>query len=463
MSAAPRDGSRPEPAPGESVTFTFEGRALKARRGQTIAGALLDNGVRILARSFKYHRPRGYTCGYGACNNCAMTVDGLPGVSACTAQLEGGEVVRRERGWPNASWDVLRGADAFPRLLGARFQFKHLAHHPRVAHRFEKVLGILAGAGVMATPEAAASRMARRLEPARPDVLVVGGGLSGCQAALGAAEAGARVMLVNRGPLGGRSSARAGQPQGADAAALAARRVRENGAIQVVDGTAVGRFEEALIPVVARDVRYEVTPATMVIAAGSYELPLLFPGNDKPGVMLAGAARRLLHVEGVKPGSRAVVITDRDDGHAAAEELRRGGVKVAAVVDLSPDAPTGDPSSPWPVLRGAEVERAMGMRHLRMVVVRAGGKTHRLRCDLACVALGERPADELLLQSIARLGDTTTSAVPVATLAVAEAEMQAGRAAAEATWAVGSAAGWDGPDAAAARAAGAAAAESALG
>ena len=460
MSTAPRNGNRPEPNGGECVTFTFEGRTLAARRGQTVAAALLDNGVRILARSFKYHRPRGYTCGYGACNNCAMTVDGLPGVSACTAELRGGEVVQRERGWPNATYDLLRGADAMPRTLGARFQFKHLAHQPRVAHRVEKILGILAGAGVMASPEAATSRMARRIEPARPDVLVVGGGLSGCQAALGAADTGARVMLVNRGSLGGRSRARTGDASETEAAAA---RVREHANVQVVDGTAIGRFEEELIPVVARDVRYEVTPSAMVIAAGSYELPLLFPGNDKPGVMLVGAARRLLRVERVSPGSRAVVVTDREDGYAAAEELRAGGVTVAAVVDLRARAPEGDGGRAWPVFRGAVVEGALGMRHLRSLVVSAGGSTHRLRCDLACIALGERPADELLLQSIAREGNVTSTAVPVATLAAAEAEVRAGRAAADGTWAVGSAAGWDDSNAEAARAAGAAAAAHAKG
>jgi sarcosine oxidase subunit alpha len=462
MSAAAQNGSNPTTGQGEAVTFTFEGRTLKARRGQTVAAALLDNGVRILARSFKYHRPRGYTCGYGACNNCAMTVDGLPGVSACTTELQGGEVVHRERGWPNADHDLLRGADAMPRVLGARFQFRHLAHHPRVAHRVEKILGILAGAGVMASPDAAAARTTRRIEAARPDVLVVGGGLSGCQAALAAAEAGAKVMLVNRGPLGGRSNGRAGRPLGADAATVAAGQVRQNESIQVIDGTAIGRFEEELIPVVARDIRYEVTPSAMVIAAGSYELPLLFAGNDKPGVMLAGAARRLLHVERVSPGKRAVVVTDREDGYALAEELRRGGVGVAALVDLRPGG-AGASTDPLRVFRDSQVERATGMRHLRSLVISSAGSTHRLQCDVAVVALGERPADELLLQSVARNGNATSSAVSTGAVALAESAVRTGGTAAEATWAVGSAAGWDAPDPDRAAAAGTAAAEHALG
>ncbi|QMW65386.1 (2Fe-2S)-binding protein [Mumia sp. ZJ1417] len=401
------------------VRFTFEGRSVEATPGQTLGGALHADGVRILTRSFKYRRPRGYTCGYGACGNCPLTVDGLPGVNACERPVEGGEDVRRERGWPSAGVDIFRASDAVAPLLTAGFQFRLFTKRPRLAHLSERVMAWVAGAGRLPTPQAAAAVRATTHETRAVDVTVVGGGLSGLAAALGAAADGASVLLVHRGALGGRSLGRTSTAAGRthtydsdrDAALALAGQVEEHPRIEVLDGTAVATFDGVDLIVVSRRRRIRVTTPAMVVATGSYDVPLAFAGNDKPGVMLASAVRRLLHVEGVRPGRRAVVVAENATGYEIAQELLAAGVTVTAVVDPEPDARAVALVAPVagagvPVVSGRPV-RVVGLRGARRVVVAGASGRRRLRADLVVVSRPERPAEELRWQRhYVKAGDT---------------------------------------------------------
>lgn len=393
------------------LRFTFEGRQVEARPGQTLGGALHARGVRVLTRSFKYHRPRGYTCGYGACGNCPLTVDGLPGVNACEQPVVGGEDVRRERGWPSAGFDLLRVADLAAPLLTAGFQFRIFVGQPRLAHLAERVMGKVAGAGRMPTPAAAAAARATTVEERDVDVVVVGGGLSGLAAALGAADEGARVVLVHRGLLGGRSLGRVdgARPRGEqfvsdrEAATTLADRVQVHHRIEVLDGTGVASFDTVDLVVTTGRRRVDVHAAAMVVATGSYDVPLNFPGNDRPGVMLGSAARRLLHVEQVRPGRRAVVVVEDRTGHEIARELHEAGVVVAAVIQGRGSEAT---SHGMPVIPG-ELVTARGWRRVRSAVVRDDSGTRRVRCDLVVIARAERPAEELRWQrGYVEVGDT---------------------------------------------------------
>lgn len=442
MTSTSADGS-------SEVTFTFEGRKVRARQGQSVASAILASGTTVLTRSFKYRRPRGYTCGYDVCGNCPVTLNGLPGVTACTTPVRGGETVRRERGWPSADRDIMRVSDLMSRFMPAGFQFRLFRSHPRLAHLAEKAMARVAGAGRFPTAEAAAV-IRTTTETTSPDVLVVGGGLSGCAAALGAAEGGATVLLAHRGELGGRAKARrtattyAGKP--APSSSVAERlavEVLEHPRIEVVDGTAMSYFEGGVVPVVAGSRLLEVHPTRMVAATGSYDVPALFPGNDKPGVVLADGVSKLLWVDRVVPWERAVVLTDCERGADLARQLEKAGVEVVAVVDQSGIGAAGHHPRG---LRGSVIS-ARGFKTLRAVDVQVKGAVRTVSADLLCVALRERPADELTLQWQYVTAGTTTgvpggwspmeSAVPGLTV-------------------VGSAAGWlqDDPDRA--RAAGAA-------
>ena len=254
-------------------------------------------------------------------------------------------------------------------------------------------------------------------------------------------------MLAHRGPLGGRSRARLrpvdtgtdGIRPAHEAAELLARRVRAAENITVVDGTVVGAFEGNQFPIVERSGRREVRPAAVVVAAGSYEVPLLFAGNDRPGVMLSDGVRRLLHIEKVVPGRSAVVVTNRASGYELAVELMEAGVQVRAVVDTRAEsAPVPDAMRGIRVLRNGRVIKAIGWRRVRGVEVGHGGRRERIPCDLVCVAVGERPADELVLQ-LQYLHEGTTTAV---TENWQPGEDFTGRLT-DAVWVVGSAAGRD--------------------
>lgn len=393
------------------MAFTFEGRTLPARPGQSIASAILQSGTPVLTRSFKYHRPRGYTCGYDICGNCPVTVDGLPGVTSCTTPVRGGEVVCRERGWPSVDRDVLRVADLLARFLPAGFQFRLFRSRPRLAHLAEKAMGWVAGAGRFPTPEAARA-VRTRTDSDAADVLVVGGGMSGCAAALGAAETGASVTLVHPGRLGGRANARGatvthdGVTAGAaQVAGRLAATVQSHPDIRVVDGFAMAWFETGVVPVVADGLLLECRPKHLIVATGSYDVPGLFPGNDKPGVVLADGVSKLIEVDRVVPWRRAVVLTDGERGHALAAQLEQADVEVVAIV-LQPDA--GDRAEPRTspaegrrgddrVLCGS-VRAARGARVLRAVDVDVEGRVRTIRADLLCVALAPRPANDLALQ-----------------------------------------------------------------
>jgi sarcosine oxidase subunit alpha len=383
--------------------FTFEGRKVPAREGQSIAAALLAAGVHVLSRSIKYRRPRGYTCGWEACGNCGLTVDGLPSVPACATLVRGGEIVHRDRGWPSAGLDLLRVTDLFTRFLPAGFQFRLFPRHPWLAHRAEAVMARFAGAVRLPSPDTAAKRRAVPVTD-NADVLVVGGGLSGCAAALAAADAGARVALACRDELGGRSRVRIhlvarGKTAREVAAELAAQVARHPG-ISVLRGTALGWFEGGVVPVLTSTELVECRPAHLVVATGSYDVPALHPGSDKPGVMLADGVSRLLAMDHVKPGARAIVLTDSVRGYWLARQLSESGVSVVAVADRreNPGDDAAVLGSHAEVLAHADVERAIGLRRVRRVRVATSRSRRTYAANLLCVALTERPANELALQ-----------------------------------------------------------------
>ncbi len=442
---------------------------IAARPGQSVASALHGAGVRVLARSPKYRRPRGYTCGFGACGNCELTIDGLPGVAACTAPVRGGEVISRERGWPSARVDLLRTAGLVARFLPAGFQFRLFRSHPWLASRAAAVMARLAGAGTLPAATAAAPRLAAATADSC-DVLVVGGGLSGCAAALAAAQAGATVVLAHRGQRGGRSLARvhpvtrAGlQAPARQVATSLAGQVASHPGITVIEGSALGWYEGGVIPLLTASELIECRPRHLIAATGSYDVPALHPGNDKPGVMLADGVGRLLAVDRVAPGRRAVVLTDSVRGYWLARQLRESGVSVAALIDrrqepgadlavLSRPAQSGCSTRPAHdstrpardsgsvrVLAGSDVSRVLGLGRVRRVQVATPRGRRHLAADLLCIALGEQPANELALQwRYDRAGSTET--VPGGW------QEPSADTAGQGLTVVGSAAGWAGDD-----------------
>lgn len=387
------------------MPFTFEGRPRTALEGQTFAGALHEDGVFTLSRSPKFHRPRGYTCGFAACGNCPLTVDGMPGVLACTTTVRGGEDVRREQGFPRTGLDLLRAADMVKPLLQAGFQFRLFAKSPRLSALAGAIMARLAGGGRMPTPSASASAAVTRVLHQAVDAMIVGGGPSGLAAGLGAADAGQRVVIVDRSFEGGRAIVRTEPIMENSMPVLNVRErytrlleeARGHPRVTLVEGTAIG-FLDGVVPVVSGTSRWDIVPTRLIVATGSYEVPALFDNNDRPGIMLADAALKLTEVEGVRPGHKIVIATDSERGHDVAHRLKTAGGNVIAVIDArSPDAM---PRRDWKVLYGMRPAKAHGWSRVRAVTVKGQSGSHRFSADTLVLAYGRRKSEELALHAV---------------------------------------------------------------
>jgi sarcosine oxidase subunit alpha len=321
---------------GRPIAFSYDGRTVGGYAGDTIASALYADGMRTFSRSFKYHRRRGLMCCAGQCPNCLMTVDGEPSVRACVTPLESGMEVAHQNAWPSLDHDLLSLGDRFGGpMMQVGFYYKTFIHPRRAWPLYEKVLRSAAGLGTIDEEHRRTERYDRVHR--HVDVLVVGGGPAGLAAAAEAAGAGADVALVDDALAPGGHLAYRG-PDAAGRGAALAREARDAGVEILQPAYAAGVYEGLLVPVFVGTTMYRFRPRSLVLAAGALEQPIVFAGNDLPGVMLAGAARRLLNQFRLAPGERAVVVTADDRGVEAALDLHEAGVRVAAVADLRPEA-----------------------------------------------------------------------------------------------------------------------------
>ena len=396
------------------LRFSFEGETLTGLRGDTIASALAANGKRVWSRSFKYHRPRGPLSMAGHDANALVQLPGAPNVAAERTALAAGMRVSAQNVSGSLLGDRWAAVERLSRFLPVGFYYKAF-HKPRGAWQaWEPMFRRLAGLGRI-DPRA-------RHEPGDKayrfaDVAVVGGGEAGLHAALAAAQSGADVMLIEEGPRLGGSGLYDGRRDAIGP--LVAEVEATAGITALTDATATGLFADGFLAVVRADRLLKLRAGAVVVCTGAIEQPMVFRNNDLPGVMLGSAARRLIHLYGVRPGRRAVVVAGNDEGYAVALDLADAGVEVAAVLDLRA-APT-----PGPEL---EAVRARGLRHLpghtvvearpspgKRGVVGAGigriddGSAQAipgdvLWCDLICTSVGYSPAAHLLCHAGVALG-----------------------------------------------------------
>ena len=374
------------------ASIDFDGKRVPLEEGDTVASALYRSGVRTFTRSLKYHRRRGLYCLTGDCPNCLMTVDGEPGVRACTAEACDGQKVRRESGWPSTERDMLAVTDRLHRFIPVGFYYKTFIR-PRFAWELaERVIRSATGVGTLPV------NRAPRVKPSRhvhTDVLVIGGGVAGLAAAKVAAARGEHVLLVDEARFGSAIPAGAAR----EGIRTLVDQLRAMPGVELRERhVAVGIYDGPLVPVVGPDELLEVEPGRIVVATGAADAHAVFPGNDLPGVWLGRGAARMAGVHAIAPGERAVVVTNSAEGLEHLETLRAAGVRIVEVV--VPDALGDLVPAGLPVSRDARIVSAVGTKHLAEVVLGTAQGERRVACDVLVISVGLAPRDGLL-----RMGD----------------------------------------------------------
>ncbi|SJM30304.1 sarcosine oxidase subunit alpha family protein [Mesorhizobium delmotii] len=390
------------------LNFTFDGKRYQGHPGDTLASALLANGVRLMGRSFKHHRPRGVlSAGSEEPNALVELRSGArqePNTRATVAELFEGLVARSQNRWPSLSFDALAVNDLLSPFFTAGFYYKTFMWPKAFWEKlYEPAIRKAAGLGslsMQADPDAYDKGFLHC------DLLVIGGGPAGLAAALTAARSGARVILADEDfRLGGRLLAETDALDGAPAtdwiSALEAefeslpniRVMRRTTVFGVFDHGIYGAVERVSdhLPEPGDKVRqtlWRITAKRVILAAGATERPIAFADNDRPGIMLAGAMRAYANRWAACPSKTVAVFTNNDDGHRTARDLASKGVHVAAVIDARPEARiSGDH---W-VIAGGMVTGSRGRLGLTAIEVSANGRREWIECGALGVSGGWNP------------------------------------------------------------------------
>ncbi len=312
-----------------TIQFKFGGKSYSAYAGDSIASALAANGVKVIGRSFKYHRPRGLQA-YGHTTSTMVKIGKEVSNSVWLREVTPGLKVEPVNAWPSVDRDVMSLTQMGSKFMPVGFYYKTFIRPQRLWPTYEKVLRQAAGLGKL-DPDAP-------LEPGyvkqylHADVVVVGGGPAGLSAAISAAQAGARVILFDEAPYLGGHLRYSGENQETLEELVTA--VTNHPAIQIYANTLISTwFEDHWLAGVHGKTLYKVRGKATIFATGALDQAMVFNNNDLPGIMLSSAAQRLLHLYGVVPGEKVLIMSASDDGWKLARDLQKVGVDVVGVAD----------------------------------------------------------------------------------------------------------------------------------
>ncbi len=362
---------------GKKVTFTYDGKIVEGYEGETIAAALHAAGVRRLHDSEVKHRPRGLFCAIGNCSSCVMRVDGRDNVRICIEPLREGMVVEQQ------------------------------SHKSKL------------------DPDAVPAGAIRAHETLTADVLVIGGGPAGMNAALEAASHGHSVLVLERNPaVGGQLIKQTHKFFGSEKQKAGTRGfVIAQELAQQIDGdpnirlltsaTVLGIFRDKTVMFEKDGVVDTVQAKGIILANGASEKTLVFPGNDLPGIYGAGAVQTLMNTEGVVPGKTVVMVGAGNIGLIVSYQLLQAGVRVAAVVEAAPKFGGYEVHANKlrranvPILTSHTIKYAYGTDHLEGVVLTAldekfqpvPGTEKAIKADIVCMAVGLSPTADFFFQA----------------------------------------------------------------
>jgi len=396
--------------PSETLTLNYKGRTIQGVKGDTVATALYANGVRVFARSLKYHRPRGLYSLDGESSNTMMAVDGIPNQRTENLPLKEGMKVAEQNVVGSAERDWMAFMDKLDWMMPAGFYYKTLHKPAWVWPIAMKQVRKAAGLGKISPDFEMKGSYTDVFSTV--DVCVVGGGAAGMTAALAAAGKGLRVVLLESRPwLGGcfeyRTALYNGEKPLYERARELAAEVEKTSNIRVfAHASVIGTYNNNLVTAFqvggekdSFDERYiEIRATSIVVATGCIERPLLFDNNERPGVMQVACAHRLARTYGLLPGTQAAFSVGHDLGLEAAVDLFDLGLKIACVADIREDGQNPElmlalKERKIPVFPGWVAVKARGCKTVKKVSIATvnGTVSRDFDCDVLVASAGLTP------------------------------------------------------------------------
>ncbi|MCY3877810.1 MAG: 2Fe-2S iron-sulfur cluster-binding protein [Rhodobacteraceae bacterium] len=392
------------------INFTFNGRSFTGLAGDSVASALLANDRMLIGRSFKYHRPRGImSAGYEEPGALVEFEAGSASGNEIPAllPLREGMRVKSVNCWPSPEFDLGGVNQLLAPLLPAGFYYKTFMRPDWAL--FEP--WVRRAAGLAAVPRAAPEEGAYETRNLNCDILVVGAGAAGLTAASIGAASGLRIVIadMDRQPGGALLGCEAWIEElpGTDWVRKTAAELKAADNVRLLRNTLVWACREQNLLMARqnpersgeRERNWRLRARQLIIATGAVERMMVFPGNDRPGVMLASSVRNYVHRYAVRPGRRALIFTCNDTANEAVPALTNAGIEIAAIVDTRPE-PQSVPTSGIRHIHGAAITRTSGRKRVRGALIRhANGRMEQIECDLVALSGGWNPSLQLWSQA----------------------------------------------------------------